>query len=569
MEKYIKVFMCCVSIAALTLSTSCNEEQFLKEVPLDFYSPENSYITSANYQAALSDLYSRVRAQYAVGVDGSTELDFLGTDIAFNARKDANRISDYTSAFTPQANLPKLHWAKWYKIISNANVIISRLPDSKLTDSEKKIVQAEAKLFRAWAYHHLVYLFGGVPLQLTEMTSAKADFVRGTKEEVLAQIVEDAKEAAANLPALTAVKDGKLSKAVANHLLAETYIALKDYDKAIAAATEVISNSSLSLMTSRFGSLRTQSGDVYYDLFRVDNQNRSKGNTEAIWVAQYELETIGGAMSPTLGALNNLERNVGPAPFSLKAPDGKGAMYKNLSTSTINCGGRGVGFIQPTDYYVYDIWGLNPAVDNRLVTNLDIRTSKYNISRDFIYTEPSSTYFNKSIIDFPAPNWTSTEKWRWYPYPTKVSTIGQHPADLYDEPAKFTLKSNAGATYRDMYIIRLPETYFLRAEAYLLKGDAVNAAKDLNVVRARANATPVAVADVNLDYILDERARELTFEEFRRLTLSRMGVLVARVRKYNPLNSPNIKDYNNLLPIPYSEIEANKDAVLEQNPGYN
>ena len=47
-----------------------------------------------------------------------------------------------------------------------------------------------------------------------------------------------------------------------------------------------------------------------------------------------------------------------------------------------------------------------------------------------------------------------------------------------------------------------------------------------------------------------------------------MGKLVERVRKYNPLNGDDINDYNNLFPIPYSEIEANKDAKLVQNPGY-
>ena len=70
------------------------------------------------------------------------------------------------------------------------------------------------------------------------------------------QILADATEAAANLPNVATAVDGRLNKAVANHLLSETYIVLKDYDKAIAAATEVIQNSSLSLMTARFGSLR-------------------------------------------------------------------------------------------------------------------------------------------------------------------------------------------------------------------------------------------------------------------------------------------------------------------------
>ena len=51
-------------------------------------------------------------------------------------------------------------------------------------------------------------------------------------------------------------------------------------------------------------------------------------------------------------------------------------------------------------------------------------------------------------------------------------------------------------------------------------------------------------------------------------TLCRMGKLADRNRKYNPLSGKSIKDYHNLWPIPFSEIESNVYAVLEQNPGY-
>lgn len=564
-----KIIKTCLLAGAMLVNFGCNEDTFLKEIPKDFYSPENSFITESNFSAALTDLYAKVRAIHSVNAGADFYSEVLGTDIAFNARLEAGtRIGNYAASITPQGNIPRYHWTSWYKIISNANTIISRLPQSSISEARQKVIAAEAKLFRAWAYKQLVYLYGAVPLITEEASSPKSDFTRAPREEIFKQIIQDATDAAANLPALTAAEDGKLNKAVANHLLAETYITLKDYDKAIAAATEVIQNSGLKLMTERFGSLRTQPGDVFYDLFRVGNQNRKAGNTESIWVIQYELDVIGGGLASTGGALNNLERVVSPAVFSIVDPDGRPALLDNLSASTLNSGGRGVAFVQPTDYWTYEIWGLDPKKDNRKVTSTDIRTSSYNIVRDFIYTNPASTkYFGKSLIDFPANNWLA-QGWRWYPYPSKVTTPGQHPAGLMQDAAKLTLKTTAGATYRDMYMIRLPETYFLRAEAYLLKGDTQKAADDLNVVRNRAKATPVTPAEVTLDYILDERARELVFEEDRRVTLSRMGKLVERVRKYNPLNKSNIQDFHALFPIPFSEIEANKDGKLEQNPGY-
>ena len=79
-----------------------------------------------------------------------------------------------------------------------------------------------------------------------------------------------------------------------------------------------------------------------------------------------------------------------------------------------------------------------------------------------------------------------------------------------------------GRTMNDRYKMRLSETYLLRAEAYLHKGDKVNAAADINVVRKRAQASPVDPADVDIDYILDERMRELIIEEPRRRTLVRL-----------------------------------------------
>lgn len=102
------------------------------------------------------------------------------------------------------------------------------------------------------------------------------------------------------------------------------------------------------------------------------------------------------------------------------------------------------------------------------------------------------------------------------------------------------------------------------------KGDLANAAKDINTVRARANASPISANDVTLDFILDERARELFLEEPRRRTLIRLGLLVERVRKYGLMEDwrNTIQDYHGLWPIPQDVIDANYGSVIEQNPGY-
>ncbi|MGV8095244.1 MAG: RagB/SusD family nutrient uptake outer membrane protein [Mangrovibacterium sp.] len=97
----------------------------------------------------------------------------------------------------------------------------------------------------------------------------------------------------------------------------------------------------------------------------------------------------------------------------------------------------------------------------------------------------------------------------------------------------------------------------------------MNAAADINMVRNRAKATPVDPDDVNIDYILDERLRELLMEEFRTATLNRLGLSYDRMRRLNEYCGNQIREHHNLWPIPFSEIERNTGALLEQNPGYN
>jgi hypothetical protein len=138
---------------------------------------------------------------------------------------------------------------------------------------------------------------------------------------------------------------------------------------------------------------------------------------------------------------------------------------------------------------------------------------------------------------------------------------------MFQDKSQLLLKASAGGTYADQYMFRLAETYLLRAEAYLGLNQLGNAATDINVVRSRSNASAVLPANVNIDYILDERMRELGSEEKRRITLMRLGLVYDRVKKFNPYYSDILPTYN-LWPIPASEIERNNAAKLDQNPGY-
>jgi hypothetical protein len=318
-------------------------------------------------------------------------------------------------------------------------------------------------------------------------------------------------------------------------------------------------------MTDRFGDRQNVvfgTGDVYYDLFAFGNQTLGI-NTEAIWVIQVEPPpTTGG------GSVEG-NRTFGPAYFRLgNTPDGfkafRGEFVNGAYTGYSDTLGRPVSWVHPTNYTAYDIW--------RSDWNNDIRNAKHNIKRDFYYDSPGSAFDKKRInllVDYAAQYAAGTrdamrDSTQYiYPYWMKFAD----PCHYFTDPAR----SGGGNDHKDRYAIRLAETILLRAEAYVGLGRTDLAAADINLIRNRANATPVDQADVDLDYILDERARELYGEEWRHITLRRMGKLVERVRLYN--NNPknpglNIQDYHVLWPIPQTQIDLNIDADFPQNPGY-
>jgi hypothetical protein len=554
-----KLYIKCLGLLIIvSISYACNEEEFLREEPLDFLTTGNAFVTESDFESGLVDLYAKTRELY-FDTNERSKAYLYGTDIFMDGRQVSTlqRFGDYNITLNPTSNVVTWHWDRLYKIVANANTLIGRAAESDLSQEAKQQIEAEARFFRAFAYRHLVNYFGGVPLLTEEVNEPKTDFSRASKDEIFNQIEEDFSFAASNLPAIEEVNDGKLSDLVAYHYLAETYISLGRFDDAINAASTVINNPNTGLMMNRFGSRSGEPGDVYWDLFRVNNQNRGSGNTEAIWVAQMEVDVPGGMLESSNMSGNTLERQHVPASWTLQDPNAKPAVLGWRSDA--NTGGRGVSFMRPTSFFENDLWVSD--------YDSDIRNSEYNYVRDFFYDDPSSAFFGMSLLENPGPNWLA-QSWRWYPWLTKVTTPGKHPENLYENRELGLLSSSGGSTYTDQYYLRLAETYLLRAEAYLAKGELEAAAEDINMVRNRANATPVDAADVDIDYILDERARELSFEENRRITLQRLGKLVERVRLYNNHNGDEIQDYHEVWPIPFSEIEANTGGDLGQNPGY-
>ncbi len=557
-------------LMSTVLVLSCNEDEILEEDPLDFATPGNAFVTIADFNSGLYAMYDDLRVM--LSASEHRPLDYIyGTDIGYNGAQQLNqRFGSYLATLTPASTQAEYHWNQYYGIISSANILLSRLEDSQLPDEQKRRIEAAALLFRGLSYRNLGYLYGGVPIELEAVSSPKTDYQRDSREEVYQQAVTDLKFAAENLPGIAEVADGQVSNLAAYHLLSETYVVQERWNDAIAAASMVIDDPSTALMTERFGSRADEPGDVYWDLFRRDNQNRGSGNTEGIWVFQQEVNVPGGELTTADNDGAQLERDHAPRPWSFPYTDSTGVTpFLTLGVSDYT-GGRGIGRLRGTDHLNYGIW--QSDFDG------DMRNSEYNFVRDVAFNNPESEWFGQMLSD----HWdyfrqTNVDTIRYfYPYQSKVTTPGNHPPELFVDPELMTLNASAaGSTYTDQYFIRLAETYLLRAEAYLGAGNLAAAAEDINTVRARAQAEPVTSDQIDIDYILDERMRELGVEEKRRLTLNRLGLLYDRTNRYcngNPVAANfgcDVQPYHNLFPIPFSEIESNTGARLEQNPGYS
>lgn len=538
-QKIIKIGQMLLVALALNVVSSCRED-VLTEQPLSFLSPDITLVNKAGFESAITALHAGNRELMLAADDWDTWWTlFLGTDIGTINAQIGARTRDVEATLTPVYTGVNWHWNWAYlTMLPRANQIIeyaNRPTATWSNDAEKNAILAEARFFRGYVYNHLANIFGGVPIVDKVFTTPKLDFARSTRQEVLQFAKADLEFASQGLP-LTEPQPGRITKDAADHLLTEVYISLAEYDKAIATATSVIGSGRNKLMTTRFGRFRDRPGDPYSDLFKDSNQNRSSGNTESLWVMQIEFQTPGGTAGGNNG--NNWIRCWGPRYFEIRDPENRPGMV--LADSI----GRPVAWMRPSNHIIHGIWRDDPN---------DMRNSSFNMRRTMTYNNTTSKFFGQRVQPHPFLDTLNS----FYPYPRKIEGL--------------TLAGvTAGRTFMDIALYRLAETYLLRAEAHLLKGDRVKAAEDINVVRGRANAKPVLPAQVDIDYILDERLRELLVEEPRRKTLYRTGKLQERVLKYNgnPLTTSTFKPKHVLFPIPQAFIDANNGNRIEQNPGY-
>jgi hypothetical protein len=516
------------------------KKSFLDEELKSTYAPQNTLKDSLGFDAAITGLIFQFRQQWTGEPQGLICVMHVGTDIAISVQPQGVEVP-YTNyaALNSQDAGAAIYWNWAYTIVNNANFIINGIQDpslSGMSDTYKKAVEAEARFYRAYAYNFLSTLYGGVPIIDKPITSPKTDFVRNSQDEVINFIIADLGFATSNLRDIDYIsnvikREGRVCKSAAQHLLAEVYLRAQKPDSAEIQCNNVLNSGFFQLTTSRYGVNSKKPGDPFSDMFITGNQRRRQGNKEAIWVIEQEYNVLGGAaFQPGNTTPSDQHRRVWVA------------RYVDIAGVDIcdSLGGRGIARMRLSNWVLYNLYKPN-----------DMRNSRFNIRRTFYYSSGA----NAGQLVTPKP---ADTLYKLCPYTTKWNNYVAADAFGY-------------ADYKDIIMMRLGETYLLLAEAQFNQGKLDAAAATINILRARANALPILASDVTLDFILDERARELLAEENRRMTLARTGKLAERVLNLNSSyqgQGASIKPYNMLMPIPQAEIDLNRNATLVQNPNY-
>ena len=547
-----------LAVSALAL-TSCS----------DSYLDEKMY---SSYGTDVTDVEAKViglHHKYADLWGWSDQQGFAGcwqdgTDVGAPGDTQGVEVPffQYGSLNAENGGVNKL-WTSLYSIINSANIIIN-------TEGVDPAAKGEAEFFRAYAYNMLVTLWGPVPLITESKAEPRTDFTRNAVSEIDAVIAADLNDAMANLPEVGKTKtQNRINKDCARILAGEAFNRMGKYSEAESAVTATINSGNYQLISERYGKFLSDAGDYYSDMFRWGNQRRSQGNKEGIWVFQmeYERDVTGGTINAPQQRRNWV------------------AAFHKLTDFMQNAdslGGRGNGRLRLSNYVKYGIWEEG-----------DIRNSNHNIRRILYCNKPNISKEISVLDGFRVSDDT--------PGATKITiktgdriywTVGDTLAVMYPHPTKWggydPTDDFGWSLVKDWPLMRLADAYLLRAEARIQQNNQAGAAEDINVLRDRAfknfraesgnaEAGKVTSAQMTMDFLLDERIRELVGEENRRYTLCRTGKLAERVKmmmdkwaESTPSKAISGFDASKhcLLPIPLSEIQLNKDADLQQNPGY-
>jgi hypothetical protein len=596
-----------LSVFGLALLASCVslDEKLITGVSSQYYA------TPDGLNAAVVASYAQLRGFY--GREQLLSLTQVGTDTWMAADQSGSNNKDFdnyggglNSTVAPAANT----WNPAYQAINTLNAALDRGPNTQgIPPNTRKVLLAEAHFLRALNYFTLVQIFGDVTLTVHENQGVVVTAVRDSAAAVYRTIIADLDSAVTDLP-VTQTDFGRATKGAALTLRSKVYLTRAyqpyspskqaDFQAALADAKAVINSGTYTLEP------------VFADLWCVarpadpnrtgycENTGYVQNRKEFIFTVQFSYDLThydGGDQYNYLHLVY------------LGQYDNNGIW---VGTPRDLNNGRPFRRLMPTPYElsVWNKWTGTPGASDILDTRFDGSFQTVWIATGSGVKNPAGTCPSCSsngtinVGDTAAfmPNYPVTTAFRQSKPYEILTACPSNQADVtaagycgdrnnandgytnwqrFPSMKKFQDNLRANLTAQEggkvFVIFRLGEVYLIAAEADVGLGNTAEAATFVNVLHRRAasaahkNDYDVTGAQMTLDYIMEERERELAGEFNRWYDLVRPGAqyFVDRVKKYNPHAAASIALKHALRPIPQAQI----DGVIvgpkyPQNPGY-
>ncbi|MHA4741733.1 RagB/SusD family nutrient uptake outer membrane protein [Dyadobacter sp. MSC1_007] len=537
-----------LSMFLLTLN-SC--ENTLEEYNPSGLTSETVFTTPEGFETLVNGAYSYQRWWY--GKEEGYNIAETGTDIWTSGAGEVYRdLTQYLNLQGSNAALTN-EWREFYAAINLCNGGINRIADAGLSDALRPVREGELRFLRAFYYWHIVETWGGVHFTTTETSGIVTTANKTPVETFYNLIFEDLKIAVTNLPA-TQPQYGRVTKGAAQAFLARMYLTRGMNKEALEMAEAVIKGNYGYKLEANFA-----------DLWKMSNQ-KSK---EVIYAVDYSSNlAINDLANTTFNPYGHSRGSNNAHLLFLMKYDDRPGMIRDLTN------GRPFNRYMPTRFLLdlysdndaryegsfMEAWYANSASLPAGISKGD--TAVYCTRKDVPdAVEVSKKYQTYDRSKIYLADGTVKDNLR---YPT---------LSKFMDPTRASL--NEAQSARDVFVIRLAEVYLIAAEAQMQLGNVAAAAEHINVLRTRASkpgktaAMLVKPADITLDFILDERARELAGEQLRWFDLKRTGKLTERIKKHNPDNAINVQEHHIVRPIPQTQLDAvvNK-SEFNQNAGY-
>lgn len=546
MKSYIKR----TGILGAFLLTFASCETILEEYNPSGQTAETVFTTPEGFETLVNAAYSYQRWWY--GKEEGYNIAETGTDIWTSGAGEVYRdLTQYLNLQGNNAALSNL-WRELYAAINLCNGGINRINKAGLSATLRPVREGELRFLRAFYYWHIVETWGDVHFTTEETNGIVATANRTPVDKFYALIFEDLKFAVANLP-VSQVQYGRATKGAAQAFLARMYLTRGMNKEALEMSQAVISSTTYKLEAN------------YADLWKMTNLK----NKEVIYAIDYStnlaINDLANSTSNPYG--HSRGSNNGHLLFLMKYDDRPG-MIRDVTN------GRPFNRYMPTQFLLdlysdndaryegsfMEVWYANstsrPA--GMAIGDTAVVCTRKEVSDAFEKTRKYQTYDRSKIYN---TNGVVKDNLR---YPTLSKFMDATRPSL-----------NEAQSARDVFVIRLAEVYLIAAEAQMKLGDTKAAADLINIVRTRAAKTgktaamQIAPAQVTLDFILDERARELAGEQIRWFDLKRTGKLLERIKAYAPDNAVNLQDHHVFRPIPQTQLDAvTNKTEFAQNKGY-